>query len=219
MDPRSRARADGIDDGTKDVNTSLSALLRPRRGRHGRLRSSRAMGFTLVAVAMTLTGCADARRMVGMDHQPPDEFAVVARAPLSMPPDSSLAAPRPGVARPQESTTRQVAAASVFGQGRGATRTGQTGGESALLAQAGAGRIDPNIRARIDEETLALVVADRRWVDSMLFWVNQEQPYEVVDPARETQRLRDAKAQGKPVNQGEVPTIVRKHKAPLEGLL
>ena len=113
-----------------------------------------------------------------------------------------------------------MAAASVFGGSSRATAAGGvTAGESALLAQAGAkSGIEPGIRNKVDQETTQLVVADKSWIDSLLFWQTQEQPYEVVDPKKENQRLREAQATGKALNDGTVPTIVRKRKAPLEGL-
>ncbi|CAO3417090.1 DUF3035 domain-containing protein [Azospirillum argentinense] len=191
-------------------------------------RSTRSLGrgplLGLALVALALTGCSDVRRSIGLDRQSPDEFTVVSRAPLTMPPSlARLPEPRPGAARPQDATSAAVAAASVFG---GSSRTaataaaaGHTAGESALIAQAGAkGGIEPGIRNKVDQETTQLVVADKSWIDSLLFWQTQEQPYEVVDPKKENQRLREAQATGKALNDGTVPTIERKRKAPLEGL-
>lgn len=177
------------------------------------------LGCALASLA--LAGCSDARRAIGLERTSPDEFAVVSRAPLSVPPDLTLPPPRPGAARPQEPSSTQLAASTVFGSAparTGATRGSGTSGEKALVAQAASRGIDPNVRATVDQETTALIVADRRWVDRLLFWQTQEQPYSVVDPAKESQRLREAQAQGKPLNDGTVPTIERKRKAPLEGL-
>ena len=192
-------------------------------------RSTRSLGrvlgrgllLGLALVALALTGCTDVRRSIGLDRTSPDEFTVVSRAPLTMPPSlARLPEPRPGAARPQDSTSAAVAAASVFGGSSRATAAGGvTAGESALLAQAGAkSGIEPGIRNKVDQETTQLVVADKSWIDSLLFWQTQEQPYEVVDPKKENQRLREAQATGKALNDGTVPTIVRKRKAPLEGL-
>lgn len=189
-------------------------------------RTTRSLGrgplLGLALVALALTGCTDVRRSIGLDRTSPDEFTVVSRAPLTMPPSlTRLPEPRPGAARPQDATSSAVAAASVFG---GSSRTtaataGHTAGESALIAQAGAkGGIEPGIRNKVDQETTQLVVADKSWIDSLLFWQTQEQPYEVVDPKKENQRLREAQATGKALNDGTVPTIERKRRAPLEGL-
>lgn len=178
----------------------------------------------LALLALALTGCSDARRAIGLDRNPPDEFAVVSRAPLTLPPDMRLAPPRPGAMRPQEATPTQLAASSVFGGASrggapnkaGAAKAPTSQGEVALLGKAG--QAEPGIRNRVDQETTALIVADKRWIDALLFWQKQEAPYQIVDPQKESQRLREAQAQGKPVNDGVVPVIERKRKAPLEGL-
>lgn len=179
-------------------------------------RAAPIVGLALLALA--LAGCSDARRAIGLDRNAPDEFTVVSRAPLTMPPDMRLAPPRPGAMRPQEATPTQMAASTVFGGAKkgGAAKTPASQGEAVLMGKAG--QAEPGIRNRVDEETTALVVADKRWIDRLLFWQKQEQPYEIVDPKKESQRLRETQAQGKPVNDGVVPTVERKRKAPLEGL-
>ncbi len=187
-------------------------------------RSIRSLGrgplLGLALVALALTGCSDVRRSIGLDRTSPDEFTVVSRAPLTLPPSlTRLPEPRPGAPRPQDSTSAAVAATIFGGSSRAAATGGATVGEAALIAQAGAkGGIEPGIRNKVDQETTQLVVADKSWIDSLLFWQTQEQPYEIVDPKKESQRLREAQATGKALNDGAVPTVVRKRKAPLEGL-
>lgn len=182
---------------------------------------SRAVLLGLALGAMALSGCSEARKSLGLERAPPDEFSVVARAPLSMPPDLKLQPPRPGAPRPQEGTTAQQAAGTVFG-GPGAGRPGRltsgsaSRGESALLSGAGAAQTD--IRAVVDAETRNLVAADRSWVDTLIFWQKQPAPTTMVNPQEEARRLRENAAQGKPATAGETPTIERKRKAPLEGL-
>lgn len=184
------------------------------------LRSARPL-FGLALVALALAGCSDVRRSIGLDRQSPDEFTVVSRAPLTLPPSmANLPKPRPGAARPQDATPQQMAAGAVFGgSSRGAAKpVGNSAGESALVAQAGSKGIDPNVRAKVDQETTQLIIADKSWVDSILFWQTQEPPVSVVDPAKEQQRLREAQAQGKTPTGDTVPTIERRRKAPLDGL-
>ncbi|PGH54358.1 hypothetical protein CRT60_31680 [Azospirillum palustre] len=177
----------------------------------------------LALAALTLAGCSDVRRSIGLDRQSPDEFSVVSRAPLTLPPSmQDLPKPRPGAARPQDSTPTQMAAGAVFGgspRSAKAAAAGATAGEKSLVAQASArDGIDPNIRAKVDQETTQLIVADKSWIDSLLFWQTQQPPVSVVDPAKEQQRLREAQAQGKALDGAATPTIERKRKAPLEGL-
>jgi len=66
-------------------------------------------GLAAVALAVSLAGCQQTRQALGLEKTAPDEFQVVARAPLSLPPDYNLLPPQPGVARPQEGTTRDQA--------------------------------------------------------------------------------------------------------------
>ncbi|NNG06084.1 MAG: DUF3035 domain-containing protein, partial [Inquilinus sp.] len=58
----------------------------------------------LFTLALLLPGCADMRALMGMERKTPDEFAVVARAPLTLPPSFDLPPPAPGAPRPQEGT-------------------------------------------------------------------------------------------------------------------
>ena len=177
----------------------------------------------LALAALTLAGCSDVRRSIGLDRQSPDEFAVVSRAPLTLPPSlQDLPKPRPGAARPQDNTPTQVAAGAVFGgSSRGAAKAaaGTTPRQKSQVAQAAprAGNA-PHNRTKVDQETTQLIIADKSWIDSLLFWQKQEQPYSLVDPAKEQQRLREAQAQGKSVDGAATPVIERKRKAPLEGL-
>jgi len=200
------------------VTSISSALSFPRT----RLPLARLPLIGLALAALTLAGCSDVRRSIGLDRQSPDEFSVVSRAPLTLPPSmQDLPKPRPGAARPQDTTPTQAAAGAVFGgSSRGAAKaTGSTAGEKSLIAQASSrDGIDPNIRAKVDQETTQLIVADKSWIDSLLFWQIQQQPFSVVDPAKEQQRLREAQAQGKALDGAATPTIERKRKAPLEGL-
>ncbi len=102
--------------------------------------------------------------------------------------------------------------------GRGQVLGAAGGGQSVLLAQAGAKGVDPDVRRKVEQETNQLIVADKSWVDTVLFWRKPAEPVAMVDPKAEAQRLRQLQAEGKPVNDGVVPTIERKRKAPLDGL-
>jgi hypothetical protein len=51
-----------------------------------------------------------------------------------------------------------------------------------------------------------------------VFWRDPEPYGDVVDPAAEQKRLQENAALGKPVTEGETPTIVRKQRGMLEGI-
>ncbi|MFL1463066.1 DUF3035 domain-containing protein [Roseococcus sp. DSY-14] len=162
--------------------------------------------FLLAAPVLLLAACGpDTSRTLGLTRDAPDEFQVTTRAPLSMPPAlGELPRPRPGATRPQEMTASQQAQAILAPGASGARAPGT--GERALLGSAGRGA-SPDIRNRVDEESLRLERTDRNVVDRVLFWREQPAPGIPVDPAREAQRLRENAALGREAVEGETPVI------------
>ncbi|HET8727137.1 MAG TPA: DUF3035 domain-containing protein [Alphaproteobacteria bacterium] len=177
----------------------------------------------IVVGALVLAGCSSAGRVFGLGRNAPDEFAVVSRAPLTLPPEFNLRPPQPGAPRPQEGTASQRAENVVFGQngfGLGGMQAANVSrGEDALLAAAGAGAADPNIRQVVNQEATDLLVAEQSFIDRLLFWREPEEPGIVVDAEAEARRLQANAALGDPITEGEVPVIERRSRAPLEGLL
>ena len=195
----------------------------------------RQKSILIAALALSLPlaagGCSSVNEQLGLTKQSPDEFRVVSRAPLSMPPDYNLRPPTPGAPRPQEGTTRDQAAAAVFGYpgagmqpdqippiGEGEAEAAQSSGESALLQSAGASGVDPNIRQLVDSETATDEADSTTLADTLVFWRDPEPYGDVVDPAAEQKRLQENVALGKPVTEGETPIIVRKQRGMLEGI-
>jgi hypothetical protein len=173
----------------------------------------------LAFVAVAASGCSTLRSVAGLDKSAtPDEFQVVSRAPLSIPPDFGLKAPDPGAQRPQETSPTDRARQIVIDRQVGAdpvpsTVAGLSPSESALLRQAGATSANPNIRRDIDRETTTLAQADKRWIDSLLFWRSMPEPGEIVDADKESQRLRGNAALNKPTTEGQTPSIKKKQSA------
>lgn len=64
----------------------------------------------LGGLALGVSGCESTRETFGLNKQSPDEFAVVSRAPLSLPPDFTLRVPEPGAPRrrPDQRPIRRV---------------------------------------------------------------------------------------------------------------
>lgn len=185
-----------------------------------RSRAALAPSLALLA-ALGLSGCGDARKALGFEKAPPDEFRIVSRAPLSLPPDYALRPPQPGASRPQEQSSQNQARQALLGNTaapRPAAPPGASAGEAALLAKVGTPRTDPRIRELVDRESTALAEADRSFFDRLVFWQKQAEPGVVVDPQREAQRLRENQALGRPVTDGDTPTIRRRKKGALEGI-
>ena len=59
-------------------------------------------------------GMSGIRSTLGITKEAPDEFGVVSRAPLSLPPDYTLRPPQTGALRPQDTTPTEVARQTVF---------------------------------------------------------------------------------------------------------
>lgn len=179
-----------------------------------------------VAMILALGACQGVRDQLGLTKQSPDEFKVVARAPLTLPPEFTLRPPEPGIPRPQEGTTAQQARQAIFRLEQPKAQPleqeigvdGRSRGELSLLKAAGADKIDPAIRRTIDSETQRLNAESDDFIDALVFWRKKEEPGLVVDAAEEAKRLRENAALGKPVTAGETPTIERRKKALFEGI-
>lgn len=180
----------------------------------------------IATAALLLSGCADFRSIAGFDRQTPDEFAVVSRAPLALPPSFDLPEPRPGAGRPQESTANARAESVLFG-GRqtGFYLNGQftpagpaSPGEAALLALSGTAGAQANIRQTVNREADQEIEDSEGFAEGLLFWKDPDPPGQVVDPQAEMRRLANNAALGLPLNEGEIPVIDQQEQAPLEGL-
>jgi hypothetical protein len=99
--------------------------------------AARTAGILLVAAGL-LAGCSEARQAMGLGKRAPDEFTVVKRAPLSLPPQYSLRPPEPGAPRPQEPSPTEQARQQVLGGGQG-TGAG-AGQQQGVVAALGGGR-------------------------------------------------------------------------------
>lgn len=177
--------------------------------------------------ALALGGCSAFENLGGGKKFSPDEFKIVSHSPLTMPPNAELRPPRPGEPRPQETTPSDqakealspVMAGRVQQRGGAGTAPAVTGGasEQSLIAKAGAGGVDPNIRSQVNRDTRTLAEKDNTFIDNLIFWQDRPPPGVIVDPQREQQRLRDAQATGQPSN-AATPTIERRRRGLLEGI-
>ncbi|MEQ9519727.1 MAG: DUF3035 domain-containing protein [Parvibaculum sp.] len=157
-----------------------------------------------LGVALGLSACGGSlSESLGYGKESPDEFAIVTKAPLVIPPDYSLRPPRPGAPSPRETSPHAIAQQALLGAAIGESDANRSAGEQALLANAGAVGADSNIRAIIDDETRALKHKDEKFLDDVLFWQKPQEPNRVVNAGAEAQRIRENQAQGRPVTEGE----------------
>lgn len=196
------------------------------------MMTSIARVVAVAAAALALSACEGAKEQLGLGKQAPDEFRVVARAPLTLPPDFTLRPPEPGLPRPQEGTPTDQARRALFQRDTASAAPnpdaasnpgavaggGRSPGELSLLQAAGADRVDPAIRSQINRETKELNASDADFLDLLVFWRDEEPTGVVIDADAEARRIRENAALGKDVTAGGTPTIERRRKALLEGI-
>ncbi len=178
------------------------------------------------ALAATLSGCGGGvKETLGLNRQAPDEFQVVSRPPLAIPPEFKLRPPEPGAPPTGMGTAQDMGRTALFGQGAssqggGWTREGAglSGGEQAFLSAAGADQAAPDIRSLVNRESSQLAEEERPFTDRLVFWREPAESGTVVDAKGETQRLRERQALGEPITTGETPTIKREPRGMLEGM-
>ena len=96
----------------------------------------------VVAIALALAACS--KNSVS-NRGAPDEFAITKSAPLVVPPDYSLAPPKPGEPRPVGQDSQSQAVEALFGPGVKPPPKSQS--EQNLLDKAGAAKTDAGVRS------------------------------------------------------------------------
>lgn len=107
-----------------------------------------ALGGVAMA-ALTVSGCSSIGAATGVTKKTPDEFNVVTKAPLIVPPEFGLRPPAVGAEMPAELDPGARGRKILFGQDLGQAASP---GERALVSRAGAVATDATIRTRIDYE-------------------------------------------------------------------
>jgi hypothetical protein len=131
------------------------------------MRVERLIAAAALIAAAGLAGCTSTRQALGMNKVTPDEFRVVTKAPLVMPPDYALRPPAPGEPRPQELQPESAARTALLGQREGEVRSD---GEKLLAAKAGADHADPLIRYVVDDEFGDVAHKEKSFADKVMFW-------------------------------------------------
>jgi hypothetical protein len=137
----------------------------------------------VLVAAVAVTGCSSVRRAVGADKVTPDEFRVVTKAPLVVPPEYNLRPPRPGEPRPEDLIPADQANASQYS---GYESTFASEAEQLLVQKLSSGAADPTIRVQIDAEN-GVVQKRRGFANRILFW----QDGDVADEAEPSRRAAE----------------------------
>jgi hypothetical protein len=145
------------------------------------------VGIT-IALLIGLTGCSDFRRAVGKEKSSPDEFKVVVRPPLSLPPGFSD--------RPEDIIAAEKKASGV---------DAETSAEAVLAVGTGAAgdfeqlfdfsNVPDDIRAIVDAETFGIRIENRLPLQQLFGGLPDVGP--ILDKMAEDTRLRKARQEGR----------------------
>ena len=175
--------------------------------------------------AVSLAGCqgSSVRDVVGLDKTTPDEFRVVSRPPLSVPPQFNLRPPGDtSGAAPGAAPAHVKAQSIILNDGEGntyelpapsadtavipvtvSTPQAANSAEAQFLKNAGADIADGSVRGALEEEKISKQIEreESSWWDSIANWEKKEP---IVDAKKEAERIQKNTEEGKPVNEGEV---------------
>ena len=174
---------------------------------------NRAAIAALLLAGAGLGGCNHAAGALGLNKVTPDEFRVVAKAPLVIPPDYSLRPPKPGEPRPQELQPESAARVALLGEREGENRSD---GEKMLVAKAGADKADPLVRFVVDDEFGDIAHKDKSFADKVIFWRKDKTDKgqaELTSASEQTASV-DPAVEAKQVKQltGDQPIIIQRDK-------
>jgi predicted small secreted protein len=163
-----------------------------------------------LTAAALLSGCETWREATGNGKDTPDEFAVVTKAPLVIPPDFNLKPPAPGAEPTNSVAPTDAAASALFNTDPAVVAASlpatMSDGERYLLAYAHVQDADPAIRQQLAADAGGMRGSDDSFTDNILFWGGPKPPPGAtpVDADAEARRV-DADRAGAPAPAGTAP--------------
>ena len=149
--------------------------------------TKRFVPLALAAIVLIgLAGCSDFRRAIGDEKSTPDEFQVVVRPPLSLPPGFAEK-PEDILAASKATATDAKTSASTL---LGVAETSGSGFENLFDFS----RVPNDIRSKIDEETYGVQLEKRLPLQTLFGGLPEVGP--VLDKMAEDTRLRQARETG-----------------------
>lgn len=184
--------------------------------------------LTAVCLGM-LSACSGSsvKDTLGISRSAPDEFRVVSRPPLSVPPQFNLRPPGNAADSPILKSADKEAQSLVLGAsddgntftlqpadtavipvkaGKEKPKNAASPAESVLLQKAGAGQADPTVRQRLAEDRAPAAEAEEEapWWQ---IWSDKDKKEPMVNAKGEAERIKQNAKEGKPVTEGETPEV------------
>lgn len=142
-----------------------------------------------------LVGCTSTSKALGLRKDTPNEFNILTKAPLVIPPEYNLRPPRIGESSSEDNYSQRAAREALIGDIDAAE---PSEGEALLMRQANVGRADPEIRLKIDGQN-SVERKTQGFASRILFWqdgrlVNDKGEIVPLDSEGEAQRLESVNA-------------------------
>lgn len=178
----------------------------------------------------------DVKETLGLGRKAPDEFRIVSRPPLSVPPQFNLRPPSLTGTTPAGQSADRAAASLLLGAGEnepsgqgntfllapGSAETAvapvtaqplglqaETPAEMQFLQNAGAATADPRVRDMLVEERLNRQMTYEEEEESWwnFFGSDPASKEPLVHAKKESERIRQNEEEGKPITEGETPEV------------
>jgi len=127
------------------------------------------IGVSAIAtLGLTTTACTTTSRALGLTKQAPNEFNILTKAPLVVPPEYNLRPPRIGESSSENNYTQEAARKALIGDVDDAE---PSKGEIVLMTKANVGRANQEIRVVVDGQN-SVERKTSSFSDRILFWNN-----------------------------------------------
>ncbi|MCV6599431.1 MAG: DUF3035 domain-containing protein [Alphaproteobacteria bacterium] len=147
-----------------------------------------------------ISACAIDKQTLGLGRRTPDEFTVITRKPLSLPPEYNVTPPvNKGIT---SSNISNEVKNSVLGEKDSINKLNNE--DKSFLSTINADSSDKNIREELTNNSNP--ANNRKVVNKIMFWKNKDNST-IIDNAEEAKRLKENKKQGYKINNGNVPVI------------
>lgn len=150
------------------------------------------VGISVVAMGGLLASCSSVKKEIGVGRNSPDEFAVVTRTPLTLPPEYELTPPKDeSEIEAGANKIQEQAKSLMFNTDVQIVSSETSASEAALLQQAGVGEADETIRKLVDREAGQVDINDPYLGRRLLGFNSPVEKGEALDPVEEMQRFNE----------------------------
>lgn len=167
-----------------------------------------------VAIGLSLSACQTATKRLGLTKDAPNEFNILTKAPLVVPPEYNLRPPRVGESSAENNYSQEAARKALIGD---IDPSEPTRGEIVLMTKAGVGQANQEIRIVIDGQN-SVERKTEGFTNRVMFWDNGRvvtPDGSALDPEVEARRLESVRTA---TGGGEVKIMRRPGGAKLPGL-